>query len=259
MKRKKSLSVIERNESILASLKDLKADHPLWGYRRCWAYLFYRQHIIVNKKRIYRLMKEQGLLVTKINRYKAKRKISRPKPKAAYPNHIWGADMSKIKIGSWGWYYLVIVLDWYSKEIIGYSLSLQSKSKDWQEALYQAVQQRFPKGIKDSLVSTLYLVSDNGCQPTSLSYMQACSTLGIKQIFTSWSNPKGNADTERVIRTLKEDLAWPYDWDNPFTFQRALGKWVDNYNQDFPHQSLDYHTPCEYYQKYVKNKELVLN
>jgi len=52
--------------------------------------------------------------------------------------------------------------------------------------------------------------------------MSACSTLGIKQIFTSWSNPKGNADTERVIRTLKEDLVWPYDWDNPFTFQRAL-------------------------------------
>ena len=88
--------------------------------------------------------------------------------------------------------------------------------------------------------------------------MQACSTLGIKQIFTSWSNPKGNADTERVIRTLKEDLVWPYDWDNLFTFQRALDKWVDNYNQDFPHQALGYRTSCEYYQKYGKNKELVL-
>ena len=148
-------------------------------------------------------MKEQGLLVTKINRYQTKRKISRPKPKASYPNHIWGTNMTKIKIGSWGWY---------------------------------------------------YLVSDNGCQPTSLSYMQACSTLGIKQIFTSWSNPKGNADTERVTRTLKEDLVWLYDWDNPFNFQRALGKWVDNYNQDYPHQSLGYHTPCEYYQNMVKIK-----
>ena len=135
MKRKRSLSVIERNESILASLKELKADHPLWGYRRCWAYLYYRQGIMVNKKRIYRLMKENGLLVTKINKYRAKRKISRPKPKAFYPNHIWGTDMAKINIGSWGWYYLVIVLDWYTKEIIGYCLSLQSKSKDWQKAL----------------------------------------------------------------------------------------------------------------------------
>ncbi|MDD5015227.1 MAG: hypothetical protein PHW73_09025 [Atribacterota bacterium] len=46
MKRKKSLPIIERNESTLAGLKDLKTDHLLWGYRRCWAYLFYRQHII---------------------------------------------------------------------------------------------------------------------------------------------------------------------------------------------------------------------
>jgi len=259
MKRKKSLSVIERNQSILADLKDLKAEHPFWGYRRCWAYLYYRQGITVNKKRVYRLMKEQSLLVTKINRYKAKRKISRPKPKAYYPNHIWGTDMTKIKIGSWGWYYLVIVLDWYTKEIIGHSLSLQSKSRDWQETLHQAVQKRFPEGIRDSLISTLYLVSDNGCQPTSLSYMQTCAALGIKQVFTSWSNPKGNADTERVIRTLKEDLVWPYDWDNPFHFQRALIKWVNNYNQDFPHQALGYHTPCEHYQKYVKNKEQVLS
>ncbi len=90
-------------------------------------------------------------------------------------------------------------------------MSLQSKSKDWQCALEEAVQKRFPKGIKDSLKETLYLVSDNGFKPTSLSYMKACSDLGIKQIFTSWSNPKGNADTERVIRTLKEDLIWPYD------------------------------------------------
>ena len=88
--------------------------------------------------------------------------------------------------------------------------------------------------------------------------MKACSDLGIKQIFTSWSNPKGNADTERVIRTLKEDLVWPYDWEHPFHFQRALKRWIDNYNHDFPHQALNYHTPCEHYLNYLKNKERVL-
>jgi len=112
--------------------------------------------------------------------------------------------------------------------------------------------------IKISAWGWYYLFSDNGCQPTSLSYMQACSTLEIKQIFTSWSNPKGNADTERMIRTLKEDLVWPYDWDNPFTFQRALNQWVDDYNHVFSRKALGYHAPCEYYQKYGKNKELVL-
>ncbi len=174
-------------------------------------------------------MRENDLLVYK-RRYKAKRKPTHPKPKASYPNHIWGMDMTKVKLGIWGSYYLVIVLDWYTKEIIGYHLSLQSKSRDWQVAPEEAVTKRFPKGIKDSLLEPLYLVSDNGCQPTYLSYMKTCSDLGIKQIFTSWSNPKGNADTERVTRTLKEDLVSCYDWDHPFDFQRALEKWVDYYN-----------------------------
>jgi len=142
-------------------INSIKADHPFWGYRRCWAYLYYREGIKVNKKRIYRLMKENDLLVNK-KLYRAKRKVSHPKPKANYPNHIWGTDMTKIRVGSWGWYYLVIVLDWFTKEIIDYHLSLQSKSRDWQQALEEAVQRRFPKGIKDSLKETLYLVSDNG-------------------------------------------------------------------------------------------------
>ena len=82
MMRKKSLKVNKRNEPVLAMIKDIKAEHPFWGYRRCWAYLYYREGIKVNKKRIYRLMKENGLLFNK-RRYKAKRKPTRPKPKAS--------------------------------------------------------------------------------------------------------------------------------------------------------------------------------
>ena len=66
------------------------------------------------------------------------------------------------------------------------------------------------------------------------------SVLNIKQIFTSYNNPKGNADTERVIRTIKEDLIWPRDWQTPFEVQEALEKWIQNYNNDYPHSSLNY-------------------
>jgi len=55
----------------------------------------------------------------------------------------------------------VIVLDWYTKEIMGYHVSLPSKSKDWKEALEEAVGRRFPKGIKESQIEPLVLVSDN--------------------------------------------------------------------------------------------------
>jgi len=56
------------------------------------------------------------------------------------------------------------------------------------------------------------LVSDNGCQPSSESFLRECRALNIQQIFTSYDNPKGNADTERVIRTIKETWSGLAEW-----------------------------------------------
>lgn len=253
MKRAKSTSIIQRNAALLARIKAIKEDHPLWGYRRIWAYLKYRQGISVNKKRVYRLLKDNNLIVTKQQRLRAKRGPTRPKPRADRPNQFWGIDMTKIKLASWGWLYLVIVLDWYTKEIVGFSLSMQSKTDDWLDALQPAINDRFPRGIRDSANEQLFLISDNGCQPTSQRFMSICCDLKIKQIFTTWSNPKGNSDTERVLRTLKEDAVWGYDWDNPFDLQVAIAKWIHDYNTDFPHQSLKNMTPEQFNAAYAAN------
>jgi transposase InsO family protein len=162
--------------------------------------------------------------------------------------------MTKVKIGSFGWVYLHIVLDWYTKEIIGASFSFQSKTQDWLTALNKAVNTRFIDGI-DQENNRPCLITDNGCQPTSQRYMKACSDLNITQIFTSWNNPKGNADTERVMRTIKEDLVWTHDWQSPFLFEEAFIAWVDHYNTDFPHQSLRYKTPAQAMASYMLNQE----
>lgn len=70
--------------------------------------------------------------------------------------------------------------------------------------------------------------------------------LNINQKVTSWNNPKGTADTERVMRAINDDLAWPYDWDNPFKVEHAVKKWVVAYNIDYPDQSISYQTPVEF-------------
>ena len=256
MKRNKSAIVAERNQAILEKIQEIKADHPLWGYRRVWAYLKFRMGLPVNRKRIYRLMTESDLLVKGIRQLRAKRHSNRPKPVADRPNQYWGTDMTKIMIGPWGWIYLVIVLDWFTKEIVSYSISMTSKASDWLTALEMAVNKRFPEGVRNASAE-LYLISDNGCQPTSVKYMESCSILGLKQIFTTWDNPKGNADTERVIRTIKEDMVWTRDWDNPFAFADEFSRWVEKYNTDFPHQSLSYMTPGECFERY-QNKEVAL-
>ena len=60
----------------------------------------------------------------------------------------------------------------------------------------------------------LKLVNNNGSQPTSCSFMQDMATLGVEQIFTSYNNPKGNADTERMMRTIKEEVVWINEFSN---------------------------------------------
>jgi putative transposase len=256
MRRNKSAVIAERNCKVLEKIQEIKAEHPLWGYRRVWAYLKFRMGLPVNRKRIYRLMSNSNLLVKGIRQLRAKRYSSRPKPVASRPNQFWGTDMTKIKIGPWGWIYLVVVLDWFTKELIGYSISMTSKASDWLTALEMAVNKRFPEGIKETAHKP-HLISDNGCQPTSVRYMKSCSILGLKQIFTTWDNPKGNADTERVIRTIKEDLVWTRDWDDPFAFAEEFSRWIEKYNTDFPHQSLSYLTPEECFEQY-SNKEVAL-
>ncbi len=65
------MKVQKRNEEILSRIRDIKAEHPFWGYRRVWAYLKYRQNIVINHKRIYLLMKRHNLIVTPNTRLKA--------------------------------------------------------------------------------------------------------------------------------------------------------------------------------------------
>lgn len=249
------MSVRERNKPLLERILELKAEHPFWGYRRIWAYLKYREGLPINKKRIYRIMQEQKLLVTKNMRLRACRTPMKAKIKANHLNQFWGIDMTKIKLRNWGWMYLVVVLDWYSKKIVGYSFRFKSETRDWLEALNQAAMNQFPQGVADAKERPA-LISDNGCQPTSEAFMKASSALGIKQIFTSWNNPKGNADTERVMRTIKEDLVWPREWDFPFELERALKQWIHNYNTDYPHSSLGYLTPEQFEQKHQPKIEL---
>jgi transposase InsO family protein len=134
------------NEAILRRIRALKAEHPFWGYRRVWAYLRYREGLPINKKRIYRLMKEHNMLVRSNERLKACRTPSRPKPRASRPNELWGIDMTKVMVPTWGWLYLHVILDWYSKKIVGYNLSCRSKAQDWREALEGALNRQFSPG-----------------------------------------------------------------------------------------------------------------
>jgi transposase InsO family protein len=239
--------VAQRNEGLLQRIRELKAEHPFWGYRRIWAYLHFVERRPVNKKRILRLMREHQLLVTPNWRLRAKRTPMGKKPRPTKPNEWWGIDMTKVMVEGFGWVYIVVVLDWYTKKIVGYYAGLQCAARHWLAALDLAVNRQFSVGTRGQGLS---LMSDNGCQPTAAVFMRACATLEIQQAFTSYNNPKGNADTERVIRTLKEECLWLQEWTCPFTLATALEAGITDYNEHYLHSALGYKPPRQFEREY---------
>ena len=244
MSRHVSPRIATRNAAVLARVHTLKAEHPFWGYRRCWATLHYVEGLAINKKRVLRLLREHALLVPPNRRLKACRTPTRSKPRPTAPNQWWGIDMTKVVVESFGWVYVVVVLDWYTKKYVGYHIGLQNTAQHWLQALDMAVNRQFPEGVRGH---ELHLMSDNGCQPTSVAFMRTCGQLGITQAFTSYNNPKGNADTERSIRTLKEECVWLREWTSPFELADAIARWFESFNVSYLHSSLGYRTPelCE--------------
>ena len=73
--------------------------------------------------------------------------------------------------------------------------------------------------------------------------MKACDHLGVKQIFTSYNNPKGNAETERMMRTLKEELIWLREWTSHSEVDNALKSWIKEYNKSYLHSAHGYRSP----------------
>jgi putative transposase len=113
-----------------------------------------------------------------------------------------------------------------------------------------AVNRQLPDGARGQ---GLALMSDNGCQPASVAFMRACSTLGMHQTFTSDNNPKGNADTARCIRTLKEECLWLKEWTCPSTLITALEAWITTYNEHYLHSALSYKSPGQFERDYYNS------
>jgi putative transposase len=243
MSRQPSPLVAQRNEYLLEHIRALKAEHPCWGYRRIWAYLHFVEQFAMHKKRSLRL----HLLVMPNRRLKAQRTPTGRQPKPTKSTEWWGREMTKVMGEGVGWSYIVVGLDWYTKTIVGHYAGLRCTAQHWLLALDMAVNRQFPDGAREQ---TRSLMSDNGCQPTSTGLRRACGTLGLQQALTSDNNPKGNADTARVRRTLKDECRWLKDWTCPSELIQALEAWIADDNEHYLHSALGYKPPRQYERDY---------
>ncbi len=255
IRRRRSPVIAESDNLVLPIIRRLKSEHPFWGYRRIWAYLVFVERLVINKKRVYRLLGENDLLVKGNEKLKARRTGQQLKPRPDCPNSWWGVDMTKV-LTEEGWAYLVVVNDWFTKKILGSFVGSRSRAGDWLEAVNEAVNRQFPRGIREKENLELNLMSDNGSQPTSLTFMRECRALGIRQAFTAYANPKGNADTERLIRTIKEELCWLREWSSVKELAIEMEKFVEYFNGNYLHSAIGYKTPNAFEDEWLKNNQM---
>jgi putative transposase len=108
-----------------------------------WTHLSYVNELEINKKLMHRLLRKHGLLVRPDMKLKANRTSSRSKPKPVRPNQWWGIDMSKVMVNGFGWMYIVVVLNWYSKKIVGY----YSRYAMWKEGVTESTGYRHKQAV----------------------------------------------------------------------------------------------------------------
>ena len=213
-----------------------------YGYRRIAWWLRRKEGLVVNRKRVLRVMRERGLLV-RSRRLRARRRKEWGRVEASRPNEIWQVDMTKVWTGpSLGWAYLVSVIDCCTREIVGWHLSQRCRTADALAAVEQAVLARLPAGSREA---SLTLTTDNGTQFTSSRFLETLAQLGITHRRTAYHHPEGNSYIERFHRSLKEEEVWAAEYRSLDEARASIARWIAEYNHDRPHRGVQNRTPHE--------------
>lgn len=166
-------------------------------------------------------------------------------PKA--PNRVWVGDMTYISTLE-GWLYLTIVLDVFSRKVVGYHMSDHMKTETVWEALKEAVCNQPEALRKDG--PTLISHSDRGGQYTSEMYREKLLLLGITQSMSRSGNCYDNAYAESFFHTLKVELVHRQKFQTHTEARETIREYIDNwYNTKRIHSGLGYQTPLEYERK----------
>lgn len=203
----------------------------------------------VGRHRIARLMRDNGLKALQKRRYKKTTDSCHGGPIAANlldqdfacdgPDQKWGADISYVWTAE-GWLYLAIVLDLYSRRIVGWATSDRLKKDLVLKALRQAIIMRRPS-------SGLIHHSDRGSQYCSDDYQRLLKAHGIAPSMSGKGNCYDNAMVETVFKTIKSELIWRTSFHTRSAAEMALGRYIDGfYNPRRRHSALRYKSPVTF-------------
>ena len=204
----------------------------------------------VSRKRVARLMKELGIEGVTRRRFKTgttKRDAeARPAPdlverdfSAEGPDQLWVADITQVPTWA-GWLYVAVVLDAWSRRIVGWSMAPQMQTRLVVDALGMAVERRQPKG-------EVVHHSDQGSQYTSLAFGERCREAGIAQSMGSVGDAYDNAMCESFFATLECELIDRRSFATMSQARREVFRFIEGfYNTRRLHSALGYISPVNF-------------
>lgn len=240
----------EERERQDADLRDhverVQMEHPRSGYRTVREYLR-RAGIVVGERKIRRIMKKYDLHA-RVKRAFVRTTDSNHSHRV-YPNllpgrtvmglnEVWTADLTYIRIAN-GFVYLAIILDLYSRRVIGWNLSKQIDGELALGALRMAIEQRKP-------APGCIHHSDRGVQYLCEKYIALLKAHGFWISNSAKGNPYDNAWTESFMKTLKQDEVYLANYETYLDVIENLPRFIEEvYNEKRVHSGIEYLTPSE--------------
>jgi len=218
-------------------------EHPFTGVDRMVEFLYRQYGLIVNHKRIRRLMRRMGLMAIY-----PKARTSLPAPvyirypcllktiSIDAPDTVWCSDITYVRLKN-GFMYLAAIMDYFSRYVLSWSVSNSLGGSFCIDA--------FDKALSISRPRIFH--SDQGKQYTSEGFVDVLKENQISISMSGRGRAFDNILVERLWRTVKYEEIYLKEYCDGLELIRSLRKYFDYYNNSRPHSSLDYRTPAEVY------------
>ena len=238
------LGQTEYNEQLMRLLDEQYIRTPFYGIDKMTAWL-HRQGHYVNHKRVRRLMRLMGLEAVYPHQ---KRGFSVPdKQHRIYPyllkgvqieqpDQVWSADITYVRMYR-GWVYLAAIMDWFSRYVLAWEVSVTLESEFCVSVLNRALGFGRPQVFN----------TDQGSQFTCTEFTKVLVDAGVQISMDGKGRVFDNIFSERLWRTVKVEEVYLRDYQTVTEARFNLGRYFEFYNNDRLHEALGYRTPAEVY------------